>query len=123
MKQVVNKHIPFGKFKAMAVWPFIFIRSDKLFRETDIIHEEIHGRQQKEMLLIFFYITYFICWFKELIHCGINKDRGQIVDKRYKPRKFISRVEHSIIFEREAYEMQFDDLYLARRKFWAWVKF
>ena len=41
---VKNKLIPFGRFDAMAVWPFIFVKkevSDKV-----INHERIHGRQQ-----------------------------------------------------------------------------
>lgn len=123
MKQIVNKYIPFGKFKAMAVWPFIFLKKNLPFKETDVNHEMIHGAQQKEMLLIGFYIAYLFSWLKELIHCAFKKDRGQIVDKRYKPRKYFSRVEHSIIFEREAYSMQIDSEYLNRRKFWAWIKF
>lgn len=46
----------------MAAWPFIFLRRDKEFTEVDIRHESIHGRQQVEMLLVFFYVAYLICW-------------------------------------------------------------
>ena len=123
MKQIVNKVIPFGTFKAMAVWPFIFVRRNQPFKDTDIRHEEIHGAQQRELLLVGFYIAYLICWLKELIHCLCDKERGQIVDKRYRRRNYLHRVEHSIIFEREAYSMQDDEIYLERRRFWAWRKF
>lgn len=105
----------------MAVWPFIFIKGAPGI--NTINHEKIHFRQQGELLLIFFYLLYFIFWIKELIHCSIDKDRGQIEDPRYKKRTLIHRAEHSIIFEREAYQMDEDEQYLSRRKFLAWVNF
>ena len=129
----------------MAVWPFIFIRGDKAFKDSDLRHEEIHGEQQKEMFplaisltgvlilvgcgwwsllaLPLYYYMYGICWLIELVRCARDKERGQNIDPRYKPRNYIHRVEHSIIFEREAYGMQSDPFYLERRKFWAWIKF
>ena len=55
-----NKYIPFGRFKAMAVWPIIFVRKDKKITEYTLNHERIHFRQQLELLLIGFYIIYFI---------------------------------------------------------------
>src|SRR6185436_5020401 len=59
---------------AFAFWPFICVRPDKKdypgFREL-INHEEIHLRQQLELLLIFFYLIYyfellFARWVKKL---------------------------------------------------------
>lgn len=145
MKQVITKHFPWGGFKAMAVWPFIFIRGDKDFTESDLRHEEIHGEQQKEMAPIavalvavmaivgcgwwsllaipLYYYMYGVCWLIELVRCAKDKERGQINVAGYKRRNYIHRVEHSIIFEREAYAMQGDEWYLGRRTFWAWVHF
>lgn len=118
MIQVINKIIPFGVFKAMAVWPFIFLKSDCSSKTLN--HEKIHCRQQIELLLIGFYILYFICWIKELIHCALVPDRGQSV---YNNRSYFHRVEHSIIFEREAYHKDKDLDYLSRRRFWNWMIF
>jgi hypothetical protein len=123
MIQVLNKVIPFGGFKAMAAWPFIFLRRDKEFTEVDIRHESIHGRQQVEMLLVLFYVAYLICWLIELVRCARDKDRGQIADSHYKRRKYLHRVEHSIIFEREAYAEERSTNYVHKRRFWAWIKY
>jgi hypothetical protein len=44
MKIVRNSIIPFKGYKAMCVWPFIFVRKDCSFNEIDLNHENIHGR-------------------------------------------------------------------------------
>jgi hypothetical protein len=58
MKIIKNKIFPFGNFKAITIWPFIFAKVD--LNDVDICHEKIHGEQQKELLLIGFYILYII---------------------------------------------------------------
>lgn len=123
MIQIINRVIPFGGFKAMAVWPFIFLRRDRSFTQRDLRHEQIHGRQQAEMLLVGFYVAYLICWLIELLRCARNKRRGQVTDPRYRQRKFLHRVEHSIVFEREAYTEDGNVTYLHQRRFWAWIKY
>lgn len=54
MKIVINKVIPFKGFKAITIWPFIFVREECIQRytTTDDRHEEIHGRQQVEVLIV-----------------------------------------------------------------------
>lgn len=61
MKIIYNNIIPFKGFVAMTIYPFIFSRKKEL---SDIIinHENIHGRQQLELLIIPFYIIYLIEW-------------------------------------------------------------
>jgi hypothetical protein len=39
-----NKLIPFKGFKAITLWPFIFVRKECSFNEIDLNHENIHGR-------------------------------------------------------------------------------
>jgi heme/copper-type cytochrome/quinol oxidase subunit 2 len=53
MKKIISKHIPFAGYKAMTVWPFIFIRNGMAwaYDERTNRHEHIHGRQQVEMLI------------------------------------------------------------------------
>lgn len=99
---VKNKLIPFGRFDAMAVWPFIFVKeevSDKV-----INHERIHGRQQVEMLFVLFYLWYGIEWLLRAIF-------GTGIAYR------------NISLEREAYLNQRNAEYLKHRKFWAWTKY
>ena len=95
MKVIYNKIIPFKGFDAITLWPFIFAREQL----TDIVinHENIHGRQQLELLIIPFYIIYLIEW----------------IFKGYK----------NISFEKEAYSNQYNLEYLKDRKWYAmWRK-
>ena len=52
--------VPKG-YRAITLYPFIFVRneSDKYDKEL-INHERINLRQQKELLVLFFYIWYFL---------------------------------------------------------------
>ena len=94
---IYNKLIPFKGYKAITIWPFIFIRKDCSFNSTDFNHERIHLRQQLELLFIHFYIRYFIEW--------------------------IFKVYKNISFEKEAYTYEEDLGYLKRRKIFAqWRK-
>lgn len=69
MIKVYSNIIPFRGYRAMALFPFIFIRKehqDSVTEET-INHEKIHFEQQKELGLIFFLPFYIIQWlFKSL---------------------------------------------------------
>lgn len=73
-----------------------------------IIHENIHLRQQKEMLIVFFYLWYGIEWIVRLI--------------QYKDSYEAYR---NISFEREAYENEneYDDEYLDVRKPYEWIHY
>lgn len=71
-----------------------------------IIHENIHLRQQKEMLVVFFYLWYAIEWIVRLI--------------QYKDSHEAYR---NISFEREAYNNEYDDEYLGIRKSYEWVHY
>lgn len=107
---IKNNILPFKGFSAMAVWPFIFVRKDWLEDinslskdlggeryDRTVNHEKIHFRQQKELLLVGFYILYLIFW---LIYGYRN-----------------------IPFEREAYKNQDDFDYLSKRKLFAFLKY
>lgn len=107
MKIICNNIIPFKGFTALTLWPFIFVRNDEAWKfsgETEH-HEEIHGEQQKEMLIVFFLIWYGIEWFVKLCY--------------YRNRMTAYK---NISFEREAYNNQQNIIYLDQRKPFAWVK-
>lgn len=59
---IKNNIIPFKGFKAITLWPFIFVRKNYSFNEIDLNHENIHGKQQLELLIILFYIIYLVEW-------------------------------------------------------------
>lgn len=89
---------------AITLAPFgIYYRPEKLSPET-LNHEKIHYKQQKEMLIIFFYIWYLLEW---LIRILINGKKAYI----------------SISFERESYLNSKNKSYLETRKKFAWIKY
>lgn len=106
MKIIYNNIIPFKGFKAINLFSVLFVRKDMNMTDTDIRHESIHTAQQREMLFVFFYLWYVIEW---LIRLCLYRH----AHKAYR----------NISFEREAYDMQRDLLYLDDRKHYAWVKY
>ena len=100
---IVNRFLPLPGFKAMTVWPFVLVRKGKRFDDVDMNHEEIHGRQQKEMLFVGFFVWYVVEWLVRLLMPG-NAYRN-------------------ISLEREARVNERDLGYLERRRHWAWWKY
>lgn len=108
MKKVYNKIIPFKGYKAITIWPYIFIRKNcKSYTEITERHENIHGEQQKEMLLIFFYL-----W------CGI-----EYIIKLIIYNFDFNKTYHNISFEQEAYNNEQNKEYLLNRKHYSWIKY
>lgn len=118
MTIVKNKIVPFGSFVAMAMWPFIFCKRD--LTSIEINHEEIHGRQQRELWLIGFYILYVLFWIIEVFRCAYDKNRG--IDGIYKSKGYWDRVYKANPFEWEAYRCQWVAEYLKTREKFAWWK-
>ena len=81
----------------MAIWPIIFVRKGCNVSESTLRHERTHFEQQKELLILPFYILYLIFW------------------PFYGYR--------NIPFEREAYDNQNNKTYLETRKRYAWLKY
>lgn len=104
MITIRNKFIPLKDFTALTIWPFVFVRNDKEYSDVTARHEAIHGEQQKEMLVILFYLWYVIEW---LVKCIIYRNTMTA----YK----------NISFEREAYDNQ--HLLDYQRKHYSWIKY
>jgi hypothetical protein len=103
----ITKHIVPKGFIGITLFPFIFLKNQSLRNDEIIVnHEKIHLYQQKEMLVIFFYIFYGLEWFFKLI-----KYRN-----RYLAYKNLS-------FEREAYQNEHNFNYLKNRKKWAFLNY
>lgn len=129
MKKIVNDILPSEEFTALTIWPLIFIQraKEKLFGKVAENHENIHGKQQEEMLFIgivlavvlflfidwwsllfipIFFWLYIIEWMVRLI---IYRDK----DEAY----------YNISFEQEAYDHQDERYYLEVRKDFAWLRY
>ena len=101
-----NNLIPFPGYKAITIWPFIFVRKSARYSNDTDRHERIHGRQQLEMLLLPFYLWYGV---EYIIRLCITRDR----DRAYR----------TISFEQEAYTHERDEQYLQHRRWYAWLKY
>ena len=89
---------------AITLYPFIIFRNT--VDERTLNHERIHIAQQKETLVLFFYILYGLFWI-------IN-----IAKYRSGPVAYMN-----IPFEREAYDNDHDFSYLVNRKKFSWLKY
>lgn len=128
MKIIKNKYIPFGKFDAMNILGFLFVKGDTKLDDELINHEAIHTVQQYEIMTIsalvalvlsnifasWWYLLiviampiaiYLLAWFIELVLPPY--------DSAYKDSPF----------EREAYLNQHDPMYLAKRPIGATLKY
>jgi len=94
--------LPHQAYRAMALWPFILVKSKDLMADPVINHEKIHLRQQLECLILPFYLLYF----------------GEYLIARIK-RKDHDQAYRHISFEKEAYKNDTDLNYLKKRKMWA----
>lgn len=89
---------------AMALFPFIVLRNKQQQQDKKLInHEQIHLRQQLELLVLPFYFLYLLNYLINLIRF-----------KKHYPAYF------NIRFEREAYANEHDFGYLSRRKAFSW---
>ena len=99
--------VRFLKPAGMALYPFILVNAPDLKNDQVLIfHERIHLRQQKELLVLPFYLLYLAFYLR-----GLWQSRNHQAAYRQIP------------FEREAYRHEQDFGYLNRRPFWGWINF
>lgn len=89
----------------MALYPFILVKRKELKKDEVLIrHEQIHMLQQKELLVLPFYLVNLLCYLYNLVR--FRKHHAAYMQ---------------IPFEREAYRHENEPDYLKKRKFWAWL--
>lgn len=68
MKKIIfNNIIPFKGFKAMTIWPWIFVRKDaSKWTLTDTRHETTHWRQQLETMVVVAILVVVLALFRVL---------------------------------------------------------
>lgn len=120
MKIIYNNIIPFDGFKAIVIGPCIFARNGCKIDDTCIRHERIHWEQQKELVIIGFYLLYLLIWLWEIMRCAFNRSRGMYSANRR--LNIFMRAYYSIALEREAYRHQNEKDYISLRRHYAWAK-
>ena len=96
---------PKGYSAIMLVW-WLIVKKRASITSRFINHEEIHSIQQKEMLVLPFFIWYGIEFLFRLIQYR-NWNEAYM----------------NVSFEKEAYSNQYDIAYLSKRKRFAWIKY
>lgn len=106
MKIIENNILPPRGYKAITILNMIFVRHGVKLSDTDIRHESIHWAQEKELLIVGFYLLYVLEFLVRLL----------LMRNWHKAYRSIS-------FEQEAYDKQYNMSYLAERKHYRWTKY
>lgn len=102
---ILFKGIKIPGITGISLFPFVLVR-DKNPSPVLLNHERIHIRQQRELLVIFFYLWYLLEW---AIH--------------YLQVRNFWQAYRLISFEKEAYAHEEDLTYLKRRGFFAFLSY
>ncbi|QLG45888.1 hypothetical protein [Costertonia aggregata] len=104
---VVFKHFFYKNYVGLSLWPFIILKHDELKDDTVLInHEKIHLKQQRELLILPFYVLYMLEWVvKTLFYMDSYKGY------------------QNISFEREAYFNENNLDYIDNRRPLSFIKY
>lgn len=104
---ITSKYLIQNGIRGLTLFPFVFVANNSDLEDEILMnHEKIHIQQQKEMLVLPFYIFY-------LIDFGIKFLRFKDKNKAYR----------NICFEKEAYANEKNLNYLMKRKFWNFLHY
>ena len=104
---LVTKYLLPKGYNGLAIFPFVVLRRKALkLNKVVLNHERIHLIQQKELLIIPFYIWYIAEFFIRLL-----RHRNWHIAYR------------NISFEREAYRNEYKFDYLKQRRFWQFLNY
>ena len=107
MKVIVAKYLTPVGFRAITIFPFVIVRSKEALMDPHLLsHERIHIHQQRELLVVFFYVWYVL---EFLV--------------RWMPLRDRMAAYRAISFEREAYANENDPHYLKRRSLFLFISY
>ena len=106
MKTLRCKWFPPKGYAAITLFWWIIVRKEIKITQKLLNHEEIHGKQQLEMLYIPFFLWYATEFVIRWIHCGKRNE-----------------VYRNISFEREAKDNERDPEYIHNRRIFEWVHY
>lgn len=121
MKIIENNILPPKGYKAITLLNLIFVRKGTELNEVDINHEAIHWKQEKELLIVGFYILYVLFFFIRLVQYAITGYR--LMWRGYKKFGLWKTAYRKNPFEQEAYCYQNYVDYLKHRKHYDWRYF
>lgn len=103
---VIFRYLFYKNYVGLSLWPFIFLKNTDLKEDLVLInHEKIHLQQQKELLILPFYLFYLTEWIiKSIIYLDFYEGY------------------QNISFEREAYNNEKDLSYLKSRPIFGFIK-
>lgn len=119
MRLIHTAKYPFKGFNAITHWPIGVFYKKELTRRS-INHEGIHWRQQRELLVLPFYLIY-VGEYLVNIRKFKKKLKKQFPDKPIKRLRKIWKHKsyRNISFEKEAFSNQANYNYLEKRKIFA----
>ncbi|PRX56058.1 hypothetical protein [Flagellimonas meridianipacifica] len=104
---IVFKHFFYRNYVGLSLWPFIILKEGALKKDEVLInHERIHLRQQRELLIVPFYLLYVAEWILRTI----------LYLDSY-------RAYQNISFEREAYANEKNPEYLSHRNAFSFLDY
>ncbi|MFY7672560.1 hypothetical protein ACOSP6_15870 [Tenacibaculum sp. MEBiC06402] len=104
---LISKHIVPPGYLGITLFPFIFLKNKELKEDKELLnHERIHLQQQKELLVVFFYLFYIIEWAVKFI--------------KYR-NAYMAYM--NLSFEKEAYQNEPDLGYLKSRKLYSFFNY
>lgn len=106
MKIIKSTWFPPKGYAAITLVWLLIVRSGVTITQTIVNHEEVHAEQQKEMLILPFFVWYGLEFLVRLIQY-----------------RNWSRAYRNISFEREAYSNEYDYSYLQKRNRFAWFHY
>jgi hypothetical protein len=104
---IVSKYLIPKGYAGLTLYPFVFLKN-KRFKSNEVVlnHERIHLRQQKELMILPFYLIY---GFEFLLRLTQYKNWPDAY--------------RNISFEREAYENEKNRDYLKSRSWLSFIKY
>lgn len=104
---LVFKHLFYKNYVGLSLWPFIILKNTDLKHDRVLInHERIHLQQQRELLILPFYLFYLVEWIVKSVYY-FNFYEGY----------------QNISFEREAYNHEKDLEYLSKRPIFGFLRY
>ena len=104
---LIFRHVFYRNYVGLSLWPFIILKEKNLRKDAVLInHEKIHLQQQKELLVIPFYILYVLEWFFRYIWY-LNGYRAY----------------QNLSFEREAFAHEKNLEYLQNRRPFSFIRY
>lgn len=118
MRIIENNILPPRGYKAMTVLNVVFVRRGCVMRDADFRHEAVHWEQEKELLIVGFYVLYVLLFSLMFLYCLLSTHREPCASGRWGLWHSAYRM---TAFEREAYRHEGDAGYIGRRRPFAWL--